>query len=237
MPINRIVLVVLVVGGLTLFAFSNLSPVLPLVFLGRTMVPLPLAAWIGGAIAAGAITSFCLQILSSLQRGYPTRSFEEPREIPRRTRVSSRDSEEPTPESQTPYTPPSPPPPPPKAPTSREASDWEEPVSTDWDFDEEPAAQTANRKDFDQERPMTTPTADSTNYEVKQEPKTTSKSGSVYSYSYREPSESGVGKTEAVYDANFRVITPPYQKPPEPEEDDDWGFDDDDEFDDKDRKR
>ncbi len=234
MPINRIVLLVLVVGGLTLFAFSNLSPVLPLVFLGRTMVALPLAAWIGGAIAAGAITSFCLKLLSSLQRGYPTRSFEEPREAPRRTRVSYRETpEEPTPESQTPYTATSPPPPPPKVPTSREASDWEEPVSPDWDFDEESAAPTSNRKDFDQERPMTTPTADSTSYEVNQEPKTASKSGSVYSYSYREPSESGVGKTEAVYDANYRVITPPYQKPPEPEDDDDWGFEDDEEFDDE----
>jgi hypothetical protein len=80
---------------------------------------------------------------------------------------------------------------------------------------------------------MTTPTADSTSYEVNQEPKTASKSGSVYSYSYREPSESGVGKTEAVYDANYRVITPPYQKPPEPEDDDDWGFEDDEEFDDE----
>lgn len=234
MPINRIALLVLVVGGLTLFAFSNLSPVLPLVFLGRTMIALPLAAWIGGAIAAGAITSFCLQLLSYLQRGYSTRTLEEPGNVPPRTRSSYRESpEKSAPESQTPYTPPPPPSSPPKATTSREASDWEEPVSADWDFDEEPAAQTSNRKDFDQERPMGTPTTERTDYEVKQEPKTGSKSGSVYSYSYREPSESGVGKTEAVYDANYRVITPPYQKPPEPEEDDDWGFEDDEEFDDE----
>lgn len=234
MPINRIVLLVLVVGGLTLFAFSNLSPVLPLVFLGRTMIALPLAAWIGGAIAAGAITSFCLQLLNSLQRGSSPRSVEESDNVPPQTRSSYRQrAEKPAPENETPYTPPSPPPSPSKAPTSRESSDWEEPVSADWDFDKEPAPQTSNRKDFEQEPPIGTPTAERTGYEVKQEPKTGSKSGSVYSYSYREPSESGVGKTEAVYDANYRVITPPYQKPPEPEEDDDWGFEDDEEFDDE----
>jgi hypothetical protein len=68
---------------------------------------------------------------------------------------------------------------------------------------------------------------------VKQEPKTGSQSGSVYSYGYREQSNSGVGKADAVYDANYRVITPPYQKPVEPEEDDDWGFEDDEDFNDE----
>jgi hypothetical protein len=34
------------------------------------------------------------------------------------------------------------------------------------------------------------------------------------------------------------VITPPYQKAPEAEEDDDWGFEDDEDFDDEgDRKQ
>jgi hypothetical protein len=48
-----------------------------------------------------------------------------------------------------------------------------------------------------------------TDYEVRRDPKTSYQSGSVYSYSYREPSDSGVGKTEAVYDADYRVIIPP----------------------------
>jgi hypothetical protein len=231
MPVNRIVLLVLVVGGLTLFAFSNLSPVLPLVFLGRTTVGLPLAAWIGGAIAAGAISSFCLQLLSSWHRGYSTRRFEERGEVPPRTRSFDRESREnPASESQTRYTPP---PEPPQTSTSSDASDWEEPVSDQWDFDEQPTVPRANQKDFDQERPIRTPGAERTSYEAKQEPKTGYKSGSVYSFSYREPSESGVGKAEAVYDANYRVITPPDQKPAEPEEDEDWGFEDDEEFNDE----
>ena len=80
-------------------------------------------------------------------------------------------------------------------------------------------------------------------YEFPQQAKTQSWSGSVYSFGYREPQDTGVGKTESVYDANFRVITPPYTPPPsfnldkqnsndindEEEEDDeeDWGLDND----------
>lgn len=67
-------------------------------------------------------------------------------------------------------------------------------------------------------------------YEATQEPKTSSRSGSTYSYGYREPGNTGVGKTESVVDADYRVIVPPYQPLDDtPEENvDDW-FDDEDE--------
>ncbi|MBD0266213.1 MAG: LapA family protein, partial [Tolypothrix sp. Co-bin9] len=71
-------------------------------------------------------------------------------------------------------------------------------------------------------------------YERPQQPKSSSQSGTVYSYGYRDPNNSGVGKTETVYDADYRVIIPPAaQKPSSPEndwesskddEDDDWKF-------------
>ncbi|HEY9741433.1 MAG TPA: LapA family protein [Coleofasciculaceae cyanobacterium] len=241
MPVIRIVLLMSVVGGLTLFAFSNLSPVLPLVFLGMTTAALPLATWIGFAIAAGAITSFFLQSLSYLQRGSSPRRLEQPDYVPPQTRSSYRREtpQTPEPEPQTRYTPP---PPSPEKPTSSAASDWEEGPDEDWDFEEEPAAPRAKQPDLERDSqrqgyatdPSTTPQAERTSYEVKQEPKTGSQTGSVYSYSYRESQESGVGKADAVYDADYRLIRPPYQSPPEPEEDDDWGFEDDDEFDDQD---
>ncbi|MGA9380290.1 MAG: hypothetical protein WBV73_16115, partial [Phormidium sp.] len=82
---------------------------------------------------------------------------------------------------------------------------------------------------------------------------TSSRSGSVYSYSYKNPSNSAIGKTESVYDAEYRVITPPYRPLDSEEEDhtpessptnqqnndddEDWGFDDDDAFDDDDREK
>jgi len=63
------------------------------------------------------------------------------------------------------------------------------------------------------------------------DPKTSEpQSGSVYSYSYNEPKNTAVGKSESVYDADYRVIIPPYQPPTTHQvEEDDWGiFDDDD---------
>ncbi len=80
-------------------------------------------------------------------------------------------------------------------------------------------------------------------YEAKQEPKSQSWSGSVYSYGYRDPSKSGVGQTESVYDADYRVIPPPQAAaipdiadgkvaPHNTEDEEDWGLDDDDELED-----
>ena len=81
------------------------------------------------------------------------------------------------------------------------------------------------------------------NYETKQEPKSKSWAGSVYSYGYRDPNQSGVGQTESVYDAEYRVLVPPDEAIPQPgggeapknpsaEAEDDWGLDEDDVFED-----
>jgi hypothetical protein len=231
MPLIRIVLLLTVLGGLTLFALSNASPTLSLIFLGMKTPPLPLATWIGIAIATGAVTSFFLQLLSYLQRGNSPRRIEQLGDVPPQTRYARRESPRTqTPEPQTRYTSP---PPPPETPRSGVASDWEESSSENWDFEEEPAA-TSSPKDFNREPPRSASQTERTSFETKQEPKTGSQAGSVYSYSYRDQDikESGVGKPDTVYDANYRVIAPPYQKPPEPEEnDDDWGFEDDEDFD------
>ncbi|MGL5061459.1 MAG: LapA family protein [Microcoleus sp.] len=75
-------------------------------------------------------------------------------------------------------------------------------------------------------------------YEAKQEPKSKSWAGSVYSFGYRDPSKSGVGQTESVYDAEYRVLVPPMGEVPQTDkqeipnsnsdDDEDWGLDDDD---------
>lgn len=228
MPLIRIVLLFLVVGGMALFAISNLSPMLSVVFLGMQSPVLPLSAWMGIAIAAGVLTSLCLQFLSYLQRGISTQRFEPPDEdAPSPTRSFRRETyENPPSQTQTTYTPP-PPPPSSETPKTSVASDWEERIGEDWDFDGNPPS-TSTRQDFDRSR-GTSP-SNSTNYETKQEPKTGSQTGSVYSYSYREQNQTGVGKADVVYDANYRVITPPDQKPVESTDDEDWGFEDDDDF-------
>jgi hypothetical protein len=253
MPVIRIVLLVVVGGGLALFAISNLSPALPLVFLGTKTVALPLAAWMGIAIAAGASTSFFLQLLSYRPQGYSTQNVEKPDEVPyRRSSFRRQPPETPEPEPQAQYTSA---PPPPERPTNNVTSDWEERSSENWDFQEEPAARRSNATpdvdDWQRDRTERTPVSDDrveesrfegtaysdrTNYEVPQEPKTHVQTGSTYSYSYREAQkkQSGVGKPDVVYDANYRVITPPYQNPPQPsEEEDDWGFEEDEDFNDE----
>jgi uncharacterized integral membrane protein len=81
-----------------------------------------------------------------------------------------------------------------------------------------------------------------TEKEIDQEPKSSDRPDSVYSYSSREPKNSGVGRTESIYDAEYRVLTPPYKQqnpspPPPPNnrpqnnDDDDWGFMDDEDWD------
>ncbi len=87
--------------------------------------------------------------------------------------------------------------------------------------------------------------ANPSDYEAKQEPKSKSWAGSVYSYGYRDPNQSGVGQTESVYDAEYRVLVPPIDPIPKPdhaqapknpsvETEDDWGLDENDVFDDED---
>lgn len=74
------------------------------------------------------------------------------------------------------------------APVEEDASDWFDDGGDDWG--EEPRRR---QRDF----------------EVPQEPKSGARSGSTYSYSYREPAPP---KTPDVVDADFRVIVPPSRK-------------------------
>lgn len=105
--------------------------------------------------------------------------------------------------------------------TSRNsANEWESDTSNDddWNFEQD-INKTEKFSEQDSIR-------NSTTYEVNTQPKSSSRSGSVYSYSYREPSNSGVGKTESIYDADYRVLTPPYQQANATENEDDWGDED-----------
>lgn len=210
MPVNRMVLIFLIGGIFALFILSNLSsPVIALVFLGIKMPALPLTVWIGGAIASGAITSFVLQFLNYLQSDNQREGqFNRVSPRPRGVRNDNFASETP----KTSYSPPNPP-----KPTTNSASDWEESSNRDWNFDGE-GGRESQRSD----------------YEANQQPTSTSKSGSVYSYTYREKGKSEVGKTDGVYDANYRVIIPPSQKssapPQDDNEDEDWGFEDEEDF-------
>ena len=230
MDIIRLILLVAVLGGLTLLLAQNWSPVLPLVFLGIRTQPLPLAMWILFSTTAGAITSVFISSLFNLST-YLTRQ-----QSPRLKSPAASPRNKQTRREETFERPSVSPPPPDRTTQSRSsdvADDWDTNNSTDddWDFEEKsnvaPNPSSESIQDRDQ------------SYERQQQPKTTSQSDSVYSYSYRQPKNSGVGKTESVYDADYRVIIPPYQPPTttnQKNDDDDWGFfDDDDSVDDNER--
>jgi uncharacterized integral membrane protein len=106
----------------------------------------------------------------------------------------------------------------------------------DWEYipqDTEPQPQVTVKDNTEKDDAKYQPNYDDS------EPPSRDRSASVYSFSAREPKNSGVGRTESVYDAEYRVLTPPYkhqnQPPPPPSSrpqnnDDDWGFIDDEDW-------
>ena len=72
----------------------------------------------------------------------------------------------------------------------------------------------------------------------KTSPTSNSRTSSVYSYSSQAPKNTAVGKTESIYDADYRVIIPPYKEPSKNQaDDDDWDFFEDDDFEDNDENK
>ncbi|TVP55170.1 MAG: LapA family protein [Nodularia sp. (in: Bacteria)] len=230
MAVIRLILLVAVLGILSLLLVQNWSPVLALVFLGVRTLPLPLAMWIFFSTAAGAFTSLLITTLLKVSNYFGEQQRQRPYKsggTSPRAKTTSRQEPEP----------------PPYRPwsagnkkestTSNAFDDWEtnDRRNDDWDFDEpQPEAPTPS--------PQTPPVRDSQTYERQQEPQSRSQSGSVYSYNYRDPKNTAVGKTESVYDADYRVIIPPYEPPTTNQvdeqandDDDDWKFFEDDNFD------
>jgi len=210
MPLIRILLLLVVLAGLTLLLAQNWSPILPLVFLGMRTQALPLAIWILLSLATGIITSLLITGLFKLSNYFAVQqSLKRRRNIGVTQNSSAQRSEAPSSTN--------------RPPSSNinsnpsDASDWDTDTSLDdkdWDV-----AEDAEKSQDD---------VNSTVYERQQQPKSGSQSGSGYSYSYQEPKNSGVGKTESVYDAEYRVITPPYRQTDTAKKEEDWGFEDDD---------
>ncbi|MBG1267689.1 LapA family protein [Nostoc sp. WHI] len=225
MAVIRLILLVAVLGGLTLLLVQNWSPGLSLVFLGVRTQPLPLAMWILFSTATGAFTSLLIATLFNLSNYFaPRQRQNSERTTASSSRAKATRRKEPT----------SSPPPASKKeePTSDVFDDWETNGSRDddWNFDEK-------SEETPTPNPQTQQSSDSKTYERQSEVKSSSGSGSVYSYSYREPKNTSAGKTESIYDADYRVIIPPYQPPTTNQADDDWEFfDDDDDFEDDDKR-
>lgn len=213
MPVLRLLLLLVVLGGLTLLLLQNWSPVLPLVFLGGRSLALPLAVWILLSIAAGAVSALLIAGLFKTSN-YFAQSQVKRRRVGDRTapRQNQRTVKQEYTTASTAYSSAS------TSTTEDITDDWSSNNSgdDDWDFAEKTTPQTQTK------------TTSEPTYEFNPNPPTSEPSDSVYSYSANEPKNSSVGKTESIYDADYRVITPPYGSRTNPtEEDEDWGFDDD----------
>ncbi|MCL2932000.1 MAG: hypothetical protein MGG11_06855 [Trichodesmium sp. MAG_R03] len=209
---NLLLLIVLIVviSGLALFVLQNWSPSLQLTFLGLKSIPLPLSIWILSALVAGLITYWLIYNIFELSNYLFKQNLQSAKPFARKSQ--NQDQSE---ESRDRYS------------QSQEISDSQS--SFNLNKDSELREQNENIDDWRQEPTRISNSWDSStkeqdiedmqqsfiqgstekNYEVEQEPKTESWSGSVYSYGYLEPSGSGVCQNESVYDADYRVITPP----------------------------
>lgn len=255
----RLIFFVAVISGVAIFTLSNMQP-LVLTFLGFTTPGFPLSFWILAAIAAGMLTHAVISSLLHLTT-YATARSVRTQLRPQQRRGFSFDSREQTKSDgakaatassgdsvwrdwggyEQPARKPHPEPVDQAtasvSSSSRAEDDWETPLSDDWEISSgefRGVASPRNTYTPDQSSDHSDAnTRGRTDFERPQEPKRASQSGSVYSYSYREPSaaaspEAAAPDQDKVVDADYRVLIPPYNPPPSPEEEnaDDW-FEDD----------
>ena len=208
----RLLILLLTLGGVIIFAIQNREPVVLVFFGSSTALNLPVAGWIILFMAAGLITSLVVQLLN-FQRGSPPNqrsSNAAPRRPapppPRQTNLEEPDQAQ--------------------SYTATSASDWEQ-RQDDWNIEEPP--QSTVLKDF--ERRIA-----EDERSIEQQTKPQPQSGSVYAYRYPKTEDAGVKATpdkqdnsasqtnkDNVYDADYRVVTPPYRDATPPAEDEeDW---------------
>ena len=218
----RLIVLALMLIGTVVSLLQNQQPI-TLYFLGTDSntalfsLQLPLGIWIVLFTVAGIITSLLIQFLTRSPVSFSPK--------PPRNRRSS------TPEPpETPYSRPEP-----------KKSDWEtspppeweqsiEEEEDEWDIEEAPTENTIPRQPHKVEDIRS-------EFEVQKPPKVASQEGTVYSYTYRELSDRPSSQPypeppkpkkkppssqprKDVYDAQYRVITPPYTPFQEPNDED-----------------
>ncbi|MGK7941356.1 MAG: LapA family protein [Crocosphaera sp.] len=187
---------------------------------------LPLGLWVILFTLAGILTSLLIQVLTRLPRQVSPTQTAKPRPRPQDP-------------PETPY----------QRPETKK-SDWEstpppewenvppeDDYDDEWDIEQPPIEKTVPRRPSRVEETRS-------EFEVQQPPKTASQEGTVYSYTYGElsdrisatpppdppkvekkPSSANANNAnKKVYDADYRVITPPYRTPQrsDDEEEESW---------------
>lgn len=268
----RIAILLVIAVGVIAFALQNLSPI-ALVILGVRTQALPLAFWVLGALAAGSLTTLLLSGFLSISKRFAVRQSNQSTASPPRSPWSDMGNRPPESSGRTGRTGS-------KAAgfrtanstadsRSRAADDWETEQRDDWDdWGEEPSPRrtadrpvtdrpvtdrpvtdrpTSNRYEDRTDRSARTDRSSESRYDrpINFEPRTSRTPRSADRAS--QPADRGAGQ---VYDAEYRVLIPPYTPPdpvpgptvgpppnptpnstpnptPDPLDDEDWGLDDD----------
>lgn len=218
--LNPLIIIILLVC-LVLFVLQNQQSI-PLVFFGTKTTSLPVGLWVLSFAGAGLLTSLFIQLLSQPGQKTPTsrQEFNPPPTSRRTMREDFQEQEEQPPSyKQIPQTP--------LYNVSENTQDWEnEQDSEEWDI-ETPPAQPNPTPEYIEEKieeiDQKISAVDAPHVEMQQTPKSTTRQGSVYSYTYREGRKKRDRSPKEVYDADYRVITPPYRDntPQQTDRDDD----------------
>jgi hypothetical protein len=170
----RVVLLLVTILGLGGLVAQNLSPQLPLLFLGWRSLSLPLGYWLLIAIGLGILTGVLILGLLRLSRYLTWRQMQPPSDRSTASRQSKTSGN-------------------PRASTAQ--GFYADPAD---EFDDQPVDRANHLRD-------------EWSYEKAQPERKGSQSGSTYSFSYKDTKASGAGRPESVYDADYRVITPPHR--------------------------
>ncbi|OIP69199.1 MAG: hypothetical protein AUK43_13460 [Oscillatoriales cyanobacterium CG2_30_40_61] len=200
MSITQLISLLILVGGLAIFTIQNLSPSLSLIFLGNQLPTLPLSVWILIAIAAGILTYVIIHNLFQIdhQKVKPVSASKSSSETVTKPPL------DPVNQSSWGYTPEPVQPTPEQVYTASGSVSPSEPEprrsrfadDDDWETEVKPFDPSWGGEDRDTgEKPAQTATESDSSY--------------AYSYEDRDSSSTGVGKVETVYDADYRIITPP----------------------------
>ena len=187
---------------------------------------LPLAIWMLIFILAGLVTSLIWQLLSYVSTrssrrdrysspGYVSEGKDAPEVSQPKTKVADFPRSPTTTKTKVN---------PPVTDNLSKKSDWEDDNSSDdWNTEELTQEKVS-------EQPKDKQSNEQKSYEVRRKPENVQRSGSTYSYKYREADRGKEEKVDRVYDANYKVINPPIQPPTnenpintqEDEDDEEW---------------
>lgn len=233
----KLLLLLLIIISTVVFIIQNQQPV-AIYFLGTSAktalltLEFSVGIWVILFSISGILTSLIMQFLNQLSSSYSPRNFTFFPQLPKLSEYSPFSK---------------------KADWGKTSQrNWDKieqefEEEDSWDIEKPPTESTFTRRELEQK--IQEEEEQATNFEVQQFPKKASRQGSVYSYTYRELRDSEDGSlfnesvkpppkkqenpksksknVDQIYDANYRILTPPYRNDQEysnfdQEEDQDW---------------